>query len=588
MSAPRPPRAHPSSPGLNGQDITAAALEVDLTRLRARMGDERWSQRLWAKDHGLWPGKGAENWLGWLEATKGAFVDLGALEVFKGEVARRGFRHALLLGMGGSSLGPEVLSSALGSAPGFPELLVLDSTDPRQVARVAGAIDPDSTLFIVASKSGSTLEPDVLHRYFFDFVARRLGPDQAGARFVAITDPGSKLEETARSQGFWRIFLGEPTIGGRFSVLSNFGMVPAAALGLDVAALFAAAQPMVAACEREAPLDDNPGFGLGALLGAAAAGGRDKVTVMIPEPLADLGAWLEQLVAESTGKGGKALIPVTDEPLMAPSDYGSDRLFVHFSLEGQSDPKPDIQVAGLKAAGHPVVEIRLAQPDFIVQEFVRWEIAIAVAGAVMGLNPFDQPDVESSKVKARALTAAFERAGTLPARVAACQEGALALFGDSAYLQGLDASGGASFDDLLAAHLGAARPGDYVALLAYMDRNATTMRQLRLMAEHIRARTGIATVVQFGPRYLHSTGQAYKGGPNSGVFLQLTVSGQPRLAIPGLKLDFATVEAAQAEGDFQVLVERRRRALRIDLGADVSEGLERLTARLAAAGGAAL
>jgi transaldolase/glucose-6-phosphate isomerase len=559
---------------LNPQWIKAADLEPDLPAALDRAAHEGWTRRLWRKDPSLWAGGDAGKWLGWLDAGKGACVDLPALAGLSDQVKQRGFTHAVLLGMGGSSLGPEVLAETFGSKPGHPELIVLDSTDPAQVRRVAGMIDPARTLFVVSSKSGSTLEPDVLHSFFFDMVEKSLGKGKAGDHFIAVTDPGSKLEESARAQGFWRVFHGEPTIGGRYSVLSNFGMVPAAIIGLDVREIFEILGPMVRACGPGAPPRANPGFQLGAFLGLGANNGRDKVSLIVSDEIGYLGAWLEQLIAESTGKQGKGLIPIDLEPLGSPAVYGPDRVFAYVRLEHHDDPARDTTVRALEEAGQPVVRITLASKEMIFQEFFRWEIAIAVAGAVIGIDPFDQPDVEASKVKTRALTAAYERTGEMPSDQPILSEGALSVYADKANAGDLGKVD--NLEELLRAHLARAGEGDYFALLAYVDRNPAHAELLQEVRRRIRDHRKVATVLEFGPRFLHSTGQAYKGGPNSGVFLQITGNGAPETPIPGRKMSFAVVEAAEARGDFEVLGERKRRVLRVDLGDDVEAGLRHL------------
>jgi transaldolase/glucose-6-phosphate isomerase len=559
---------------LDAQWIKAASLDADMNTALDRAAREGWTRRLWRKDPGLWPGGDADKWLGWLDAGQGRVVDLPVLEGLVGDVKKRGFSHAVLLGMGGSSLGPEVLAETFGSTPGHPELIVLDSTDPAQVRRVAGMVDPARTLFIVSSKSGSTLEPDVLHSFFFDIVEKAVGQGKAGDHFIAVTDPGSKLEATARAQGFWRVFHGEPTIGGRYSVLSNFGMVPAAVIGLDVRRIFESLGAMVRACGPGAPPRFNPGFQLGALLGAGANNGRDKVSLIVSEPIGFLGAWLEQLIAESTGKQGKGLIPIDLEPLGSPAVYGTDRVFAYVRLEHHDDPARDTAVRALEEAGQPVARITLASKEMIFQEFFRWEVAIAVAGAVIGIDPFDQPDVEASKVKTRALTAAYERTGEMPADRPILSEGPLSVYADEA--NSADLGQADNLEELLRAHLQRAGEGDYFALLAYVDRNPTHAELLQGVRRRIRDHRKVATVMEFGPRFLHSTGQAYKGGPNSGVFLQITGNGAPETLIPGRKMSFGIVEAAEARGDFEVLGERKRRVVRIDLGDDVESGLHHL------------
>ena len=564
---------------LNAQSISASDdLTAAKDKVLERAAEEGWTRRLWQKDASLWTGADEAKWLGWLAAGDGGAVEYSALEGLRDHVKAGGFTHALLLGMGGSSLGPEVLARSFGAAPGFPQLLVLDSTDPVQVGRIEGMIDPATTLFIVSSKSGSTLEPDVLHRYFYDLTEEMLGKGKAGAHFVAVTDPGSKLEESARRDGFLRVFFGDPAIGGRYSVLSNFGMVPAAVIGLDVREIFETTRTMVRSCGAGAPPRANPGFELGALLGAAGLAGRDKVTLIASDAIADIGAWLEQLIAESTGKLGKGLIPVDLEPIGHTGVYGDDRVFASIRLKGAEDPAKDGLVKDLEEAGHPVVRIDLASPLMLFQEFFRWEIAIAVAGAVIGIDPFDQPDVEASKIKTRALTQDYEDKGSLAPETAVLTDGGISLFTDAANAAALEADAGVeTLDAWVGAHFRRARTGDYIGLLAYLDRQPEHTAVLQRVRKKLRDHLKVATVLGFGPRFLHSTGQAYKGGPNSGVFLQITASKPPEdLAIPGRKATFGVIEAAEARGDFEVLAERGRRVLRVDLGADVEGGLARL------------
>ncbi len=563
---------------LNGQSIRlpgALAEAVKTATEKARA--EGWPRRLWGGDTSLWTHADEAKWLGWLPAALGERVDLGALEAFQAEVNAAGFNHVMLLGMGGSSLGPEVMSETFGTQAGHPKLLVLDSTDPAQIARFEAQIDPAHTLFIVSSKSGTTLEPDILHRYFLERVEAKLGAGKGGPNFVAVTDPGSKLEATAREQGFRRVFLGDPAIGGRYSVLSNFGMAPAAAAGIDVGAFLASAKVMADACGPNTPPSDNPGVALGLVMGAAALAGRDKLTLIASHGLADVGAWLEQLVAESTGKHGKGIIPVAGEPLGPPEVYGSDRLFAYLRLTDHDDTAQEAAVRALEAAGHPVVRITVADRMQLGQEFVRWEVATAIAGAVIGIDPFDQPDVEASKVKTRALTADYEKTGQLQSEAPLLEAGALALYADPMAAEMLaKAASAKTIVAYLAAHFAQAKAGDYIGLLAYIDRDHPHVALIDGLRTRLRDKTGCAVVAGFGPRFLHSTGQAYKGGPNSGVFLQITYKATKDLAVPGRKYSFGVVEQATAQGDLEVLVERGRRTLRIDLGTDVESGLAAL------------
>lgn len=535
---------------------------------------------LWAGDAAVWTGGEEAKWLGWLRVVDERTADLPALLAFQAEVKAGGFSHVLLLGMGGSSLGPEVLAETFGKKDGFPELLVLDSTDPQQIAAFAARVDLARTLCIVSSKSGSTLEPNILKAYFWDAVGRAVGPEKVGAHFVAVTDPGSKLQQAAEAGGFRHVFMGDPAIGGRYSVLSNFGLVPAAAMGVDLEKFLYAAALMVRSCAAGTPPEANPGVQLGLVLGTAAKAGRDKVTIVAGPGLSDVGAWLEQLLAESTGKQGQGIVPVDGEALGAPGVYGDDRLFAYLTLAGRVDGGQEAAVQALQDAGHPVVRLVLAGPNEVGQAFYLWEFATAVAGSVIGIDPFDQPDVEASKVETRKLTDAVARDGQLPAETPFLEEDGIKLFTDAANQAALGKGG---LDAVVKAQLGRAVPGDYVGLLAYIARDAGHIAALDALRTRIRDGKRVATVVGFGPRFLHSTGQAYKGGPDSGVFLQITADDAADLGVPGEKYSFGTVKAAQARGDFEVLAERKRRALRVHLGADVEAGLARLARAVEAA-----
>jgi transaldolase/glucose-6-phosphate isomerase len=551
------------------------------TAVHASLDD--WQQngkirRLWAQDATLWTSADENKWLDWLGITEDQLAHIEHLNQLAQEVQNLEFTHALLLGMGGSSLCPEVMKLTFGKTEGFPELLVLDSTDPAQIQAIEHQIDLTRTLFIVSSKSGSTLEPNIFKQYFFDRVQQILGAESAGNRFIAVTDPGSKLQHIAEDDDFHRIFFGVPGIGGRYSALSNFGMVPAAAMGVDVAKFLNLAEVMVHSCASSVPATENPGVVLGNILGVLANQGRDKVTLIASPGIADLGAWLEQLLAESTGKDGKGLIPVDREPLGDPSVYGSDRIFAYIRLESQPDSAQDAAVAALERAGQPVIHISVVDRYQIGQEFFRWEIATAVAGSIIGINAFDQPDVEASKIVTRQLTTEYEKSGTLPSETAIVVEGGIQLFTDSKNAAALSQAAGneQSLVGYLKAHLNRLQAGDYLALLAYIDRNDTHQTQLQAIRETIRDAKKVATCLGFGPRFLHSTGQAYKGGPNSGVFLQITCDDTTDIPVPQQKYTFGVVKSAQARGDFQVLAERDRRALRVHLGQDVQAGLATL------------
>jgi transaldolase/glucose-6-phosphate isomerase len=530
-------------------------------------------RRLWAGDACLWTGSDEAKWLGWLHIVDEQRERIGSFASIAEDIRQQSFSHIVLLGMGGSSLGPEVLAKTFASQDG-PILLVLDSTDPAQIRTIESEIDPGRTLFIVSSKSGSTLEPNILKQYFFECAKRAVGAEKAGSRFIAITDPGSTLQKVAERDRFRRIAYGIPSIGGRFSVLSDFGMVPAAAIGLNIEKLLFATQMMVRSCGPDVPAPDNPGVALGTILGVSGQSGRDKVTIIASPGIADFGAWLEQLLAESTGKHGKGLIPVDAEPLGVPDVYGTDRLFVYVRLSSEADAKQDEAVAALERAGHPVVRIAVTDRYRIGQEFFRWEFATAVAGSILGIDPFNQPDVEASKDKTRELTTAYERTGKLPPETALLSEGDLALFTDA---KNNRAFGNArTLVEYLRAHFARIRDSDYCALLAYVERNKQHHHALQDIRVLIRDRKRVATCLGFGPRFLHSTGQAYKGGPNTGVFLQITCDDAADLQVPDQRFTFGIVKAAEARGDFGVLAERDRRVLRVHLGPHVAAGLTTL------------
>ena len=536
-------------------------------------------RRLWQHDTSVWTGTDEGKWLGWL--TSAAAADIADYEDFAHRVKGQNFTDAVVLGMGGSSLGPEVLAETFAKQPGFPKLHVLDSTDPAQVRSLQASVNIANTLFIVSSKSGGTTEPNVMKDYFFARVSETIGAAKAGHRFIAVTDPGSSLEKMATQQGFARIFHGDPTIGGRYSVLSPFGLVPAAAAGIDLRTLLKHTLSMVRSCGPDVPPHENPGVQLGLAMGLAGLEGRDKVTILSSKKIADFGAWAEQLIAESTGKDGKGLIPIDGEPLGDPALYGSDRFFIDLCTEGEDDAAHDARLVALEQAGHPVVRIVLKSIEHIGQEFFRFELATAVAGSVLGINPFNQPDVEAAKIKTRELTAAFEKSGTLPTETPVVSSTQADLYTDgrnAADLRNAGANG--DLDSWLKAHLGRSHAGDYVALLAYIERDAAHIDSLQHMRLAVRDKRHVATCAEFGPRFLHSTGQAYKGGPDSGVFLQITSDDARDLAVPGQKASFGVIKAAQARGDFDVLTDRGRRALRVHLKGDLKAGLKMLDAAI--------
>ncbi len=555
---------------LNGLEPAVAA------ELRAWRRDAR-VRRLWRGDASLWTGAGEERWLGWLHVPESLQESLPELEHFAQRLRGEGIRHVVLLGMGGSSLGPEVIAKSLGARAGFPELIVLDSVAPDQVRAVEAQLSPRHSFFLVSSKSGTTAESTALYRHFRGSVERALAPEQAGSRFAAVTDPGSPLHALAVREGFARIFHGVPAIGGRFSVLSNFGMLPAALQGVDVADFLERALVMSHSCASCVPPEVNPGVRLGAILACAARAGRDKVTLLATPGLAAFGLWLEQLLAESTGKLGKGLIPVAGEPVGPPESYGGDRLFIHACLESDRAPELDAAVAALAAAGHPVVRCAIDSALDLGQAFFRWEIATAVAGSLLGVNPFDQPDVEAAKLATRALLSAYEARGELPSAVALAHEGSLSLYADPKNAERLRAVAGApGVACWIAAQIARLEPGDYLALQAYLPMSAPIQAELDRIRLALRDAKRVATTLGFGPRFLHSTGQLHKGGPDSGVFLQLTAEPAQDLPVPGQRASLGVLLAAQAAGDLAVLGERGRRALRIDLGGDALRGLQEL------------
>ena len=532
------------------------------------------TSRLWNKDNTVWTGEDEEKWLDWLDIVESETGNVGRYRDFRSDIEAAGFTDVLLMGMGGSSLCPEVLALTFGKT----NFHILDSTVPAQIATVEKKLDLTKTLFIVASKSGSTLEPNCFKQYFFDKVAGAVGPANAGKHFVAITDPGSKMEQVAKDDGFRHIFYGKPQIGGRFSALSAFGMTAASSMGIDVEPFLHNAQTMVDACRTSDPAE-NPGVMLGSVIGVAHEHGRDKLTIFAAPEIHDLGAWLEQLIAESTGKRGVAVIPVDREPFQSAAEYSSDRLFAFLCTKG--DTVFDAQKRALEASGHPVISIELDTIDALGQEFFRWEFATAVAGSIMKINPFNQPDVESAKIEARKITDEYEQTGSLPGESPFYEADGISFFsGDDYGRQLMDSAGERSAAAIIRAHLDNITTGDYFGLLGYVEMDAENERTIAAMRASVLERYKCATCVGFGPRFLHSTGQAYKGGANNGVFLQITSDDAMDIPVPDQKFTFGIVKAAQARGDFQVLVDRGRRALRVHLGPDVRAGLDRLASMI--------
>jgi len=524
--------------------------------------------RLWVKDGTIWKGDPAanRNRLGWLTSPTIMREHADDIKAFADETRRLNFSQVVLLGMGGSSLCPEVLGATFGSKMGFPDLLVLDSTDPAAVKQTLARINLNRTLFLVSTKSGTTTETLSLYSHFHAQVSeQRLA--KPGVQFVAITDRGSPLESLATEAGFRRTFLNPPSIGGRYSALSFFGLVPGALIGVDIKALLERAQRIVEACGPEVGLRDSPAVRLGAALAAFAKEGRDKVTFIFSNEIAALGAWIEQLIAESLGKDGIGIVPVDGEALGAPGAYGADRVFVAMTLE--SDRTHDKALTALSEAGHPVIQLGLKDKLDLGAEFFRWELATASAGAVLGVNPFDEPDVARAKSKTAELLEVVRKKRPLPEWPVACEQDGIALMTNAAPRP-------TSLADGIGAHLALARPGDYLAVQAYLTPHPETWSRLQELRMLCRDRLRIATTMAYGPRYLHSTGQLHKGGPATGLFIQLTGEDRDDLPIPGAGHGFSTLKAAQALGDLAALAEAGRRVIRLRLAGKQAPALERL------------
>jgi len=561
---------------------------VQHTGVQAKLKELRQTdfvRRLWAKDPTLWHSDPAQqkiirNALGWLHVTEQQVHDLPRIKGVAESVRAAGFKHALLLGMGGSSLCPEVFRMTFGVVPGYPELHVLDSTVPAQVRSFEKRVDLAKTLCIVASKSGATTEPLVFYRYFFERM-RGVKSEKAGENFIAITDPGSLLEKLAQESRFRDILPGVPDIGGRYSALSNFGIVPAAIMGVNVEHLLHRAERMRQSCDSSVPPEDNPGVRLGVVMGELAKQGRDKITFVTSPAIWDLGAWIEQLIAESTGKEGKGIVPVDDEPLGPPEAYGQDRLFAYIRYTNGVDAAQDAKVAALEKTGHPVVRIELTDLINLGEEFFRWEVATAVAGSMLGINAFDQPNVQESKDYTKSFLDEYKKAGRLPEEQPILKTDGIFLYCDAANKQAL--GGATTLEAALKAHLARVKAGDYFAVNAYVERADASHRALQAIRLRVRDKKKVATTLGYGPRFLHSTGQLHKGGPNTGVFIQITSDDAEDLPIPGEPYTFGVLKAAQALGDFLSLSKRNRRALRVHLGKDVTAGLRRLELAVEAA-----
>jgi glucose-6-phosphate isomerase len=555
--------------------------------IQSRLGawtTERVADRLRAKDGSLWAASGKapdeiSAWLGWLDLPDAMRERVGELEHLARDIREDGYRRAAVLGMGGSSLAPELFSRVFGWAGGDAgsgaasasglELRVLDSTHPDAVRGFRSWASEQRTLFLVSSKSGSTTEPNAFQA--------AMGEVAPALDFIAITDPDTALAELARAQEFRAIVTAPPDVGGRYSALTVFGLVPAALHGVDLAGLLDRARRMAAAC-RTPDAATNPGLRLGALLGEAALAGRDKLTVLTGARLEAFGDWAEQLVAESTGKAGRGIVPIVGEPLREVTAYADDRVFVRVRLAGEEEPELDALADTLETIGHPVQRLELADPLDVGAEFLRWEVATAAAGIVLEIDPFDQPNVQESKDATTGLLEAYRARGALPEPMPIVSEAGVAVTADPAALGDVPVS----VDGALAELLGLARAGiDYVAILAYLPKDSPIETRLQAVRAGLGAATGAATTLGFGPRFLHSTGQLHKGGPDTGVFLQLTADPSKDLPIPGWPETFGTLITAQALGDLASLQERGRRVMRLHF-ADAEAGLSRLDAMVGA------
>ena len=555
----------PSSPGRPVDEVFKLPAVQEAMDL---LETQDFLDRLWVKDATLWKGEttGIRNRLGWLTSPTIMRGHAEDIKTFADEIRRLQFTHVVLVGMGGSSLGAEVFNLTFGSKMGFPDLLLLDSTDPEAVKRTLDRLNLTRTLFIVASKSGATAETMAFYQFFRGQVESSSVP-RAGIHFVAITDPGRPLDKLATESGFRRTFLNPASIGGRYSALSFFGLVPAALIGIDITMLIDRAHSMVETCGNALGPRDSAAVRLGAALAGLAKSGRDKVTLVLSRKLRSLGPWIEQLLAESLGKDGKGLVPVDDEPLGSPAVYGADRVFVAITLEG--DGTYDVYLDALEDAGHPVIRIPIKDTLEIGAEFFRWELATAAAGVALGVNPFDEPDVTRAKENTAALLAAWKKSKKLPEWPADAEENGLLLMANL----GKKVAG---FGPGLSAHFAQAQPGDYLAIQAYLAPTADTWSRLQELRTLLRYRLKIATTVSFGPRYLHSTGQLHKGGRANGLFVQITGEDKEDMAIPGMGYGFSTFKAAQALGDLQALREAGRRVVRVHLTGKQTQGVEQL------------
>lgn len=550
--------SHLDDLGHDYSDVELGQYLPDVESTLSALDQDAVLRRIWERDHTAWAGEPDEivNRLGWLTVSDEIVEQIHALTDFAQEVKNTGFRHVVLLGMGGSSLGPEVVRQTIGSADGFPELIVLDSTVPESVESVTKAIDPSRTLFLISSKSGGTIEPNSFYRHFRALVDQAIGSEAAGKRFVAITDPDTSLEELAHSEGFLAVFSNPSDIGGRYSVLSFFGLVPAALTGVDVASLLQRANRMREDCASSVESHSNPGAFLGAAIATLATAGRDKLTLVTSPSIGSFGLWAEQLIAESLGKDGKGVVPVADEPSIGVDSYGDDRFFVYLRVTGDDNLATDESIRLIAERGQPMVRLDLRDRYDLGAEFFRWEFATAVAGAIIKVNPFDQPNVQAAKNMTDSVLEAYRSTGNLP-----------------------DGGFGITVQELLAS----ITDGNYLAIMAYVSQTPEIDRVFETLRRQIAERYGIATTLGYGPRFLHSTGQLHKGGPPSGAFLQITTRHGDYGSIPGAHFSFGTLADAQALGDSKALVAAGRRVARLRLESDVAAGVLDLSTEIAGA-----
>jgi len=547
--------------------------EKSIEEALAALSKEKIIPRIWEKDWTVWKNDPREiaTRLGWLTSPQTMEKDLPGITRIVQELRRKRLTHALLLGMGGSSLAPLVLATVFKTAKGYLELGILDSTDPAAVLHFRNKLNPAQTLFIVSSKSGTTVETNSFFKFFWNWIAESKGQDRAGEHFMAITDSGTPLEDLAKRFRFGSVFLGDPKIGGRFSALSSFGLVPAALKGVKIKKILMAAREMADLCREQTDLRANPGAHLGAILGILAKRGRDKLTFLLSPQLQSFGLWLEQLIAESTGKEGKGILPVEGEPMGSARAYGQDRLFVY--LRERGDNSNEALVERLKKAGFPVLRMTFPGIHHLGSQFFLWEFATAVAGIFFGINPFDQPNVESAKKKTREILEIYRRKGAFPAEKPAFQANGVSLFAD---IQAQSLGG------CLKAFLDQARPGDYASIQAFLAPQRETTAALQKLRAHLRNRTRLATTVGYGPRFLHSTGQLHKGDRGNGLFIQITADDEKDAPIPDepgssrSTISFGVLKAAQARGDFEALKSSGRRIIRFHVKKDAKPGLEKI------------